>query len=285
MFIYNIHNHSGNMLKPAGKTPEITFHEIRDTEFQLLKSICAFQAHEDYTVYKSEAYPGYYAGNGIEILHNNGKQLRHWETVFGEYFDRKISKHLTFTFERNQDTEVLIGAAKDKNYHVEMNAYMAVDSTEQVCLIPDTYQVKQIESVEDWQRFEVFYDEVSREYDWYDPEYGTRELFAKTRKTSEELDIQWFYIGPENTSEIWGKLGIFQHENMFRLQDIMVHPDHRRKKLATYLLSYAMKLVLDTNRGKGLALIADTEYHAITLYHQLGFRKYGECICMMHYPV
>lgn len=273
------------MSKIVEKASAITFQEIRGTELQLLRSICTFREREDYTVYTSEAYPGYYAGNGIEILNNNGKSLTHWEAVFREYFDREKYVHLTFTFERSEDTGNLVAEAKDRDYHVEIDAYMAVDNTEHTCPVPDAYQVRQIESAEDWQRFEVFYDEVSREYDWYDPEYGTRELFAKTRKTSEELDIQWWYIGPAHTSEIWGKLGIFRYGDIFRLQDVMVHPEHRRKKLATYLLSHAMRLTLETYEGKGLALIADTEYHAITLYHQLGFRKYGECVCMMHYPV
>lgn len=264
---------------------KITLEEIKSTEKRLLDSICTFSYYKDYSIYQSKDFPNFYAGNGVEIIYNRERTLRDWELIFREYFNPDVSKHYTFTFEINKHTKPLILEAKKKKYDIEIEAYMACNTFNfAIPLTNDHYGIKEIKTKNDWMAYELFFDEVSKENDWYDPINGTKELFAKTRKTTQELGIQWFCIYSKFDNEILGTLGIFKNERIFRLQNIMVHPNHRRKKLATYLLSYIINLVLKAHDADGLVLITSKDYHAIDLYEKLGFKKFGEFASLMKFP-
>lgn len=262
----------------------ICFEDILRTEDRLLEPICNFSHFQDYTLYQSEEFPHYYGGNGLHIRSNGGRLLSDWESLFHQHFDKDLSKHFTFTFERSEETESLLESAQSAGYHVEVDAYMACQSLQNVIEIPSEFEIKKIESKEDWDRFAVFYDDVSKDYDWYIPGAGTDNLFAKTRKTSEQVGIDWFCICAKTSPRFLGKLGIFRHNDIYRLQDVVVDKPYRRQKLATYLMSFALKRTLGSFGGRALALIADIDYHAIELYEKLGFNKYGESVCMMKYP-
>lgn len=262
----------------------ISFEDILQTEDRLLEPICNFSNFQDYTFYKSQEFPHYYGGNGLHILSNEGRVLRDWENLFHKHFDKNLAKHFTFTFERGEETEPLLKSAQSAGYNVEIDAYMACQSLQNVVEIPAEFEIKKIETIEDWGRFAIFYDEVSKDYDWYRPGAGTEELFAKTRKTSEQIGIDWFCISRKGSHNLLGKLGIFRHKDIYRLQDVVVHKPYRRQKLATYLMSFALERSLGLLGGRALALIADVDYHAIELYEKLGFNKYGESVCLMKYP-
>ena len=81
------------------------------------------------------------------------------------------------------------------------------------------------------------------------------------------------------------KLGIFSHGGICRLQDVETAVAHRRRGLASALVSFAARHALDTLGAGGLALCADADYHAIDLYRRLGFVECGQSVELMKYPV
>jgi predicted GNAT family acetyltransferase len=121
-------------------------------------------------------------------------------------------------------------------------------------------------------------------YEWYDPETGSNSLFKKNRETNLSLEMDLYYISYHGSSDILSSLGIFECQGIHRFQQVMTHPLHRKKRLATYLISFVILKALTELNSKGLAIVADTEYHAIDLYKRLGFKEYGQYVCLMKYP-
>jgi len=257
---------------------------ILSTEMRLLEPICAFTDKGDYSIYKSEKFPTYYGGNGVDIHTPGDRSLKEWEDIFHEHFDPARYEHTTFTFPKEEEYDRLMSEAALARYNVEVTSYMFVDATDHCHALPEEWEIHTIATEEDWQRFGEFSFEDAADYDWYDPNASGNSLFDKTRFTSEVVGIEWFYITRRGEKEMLSSLGIFKHNGICRLQDVRTGRRHRRQGLATYLVSFAIDRAINTFGAAGLALCADRDYYAIDLYRKLGFVEKGDAVCLMKYP-
>lgn len=264
---------------------EIT--RVLSTEMRLLEPICSFSEQDGYSVYRSEQFPNYYGGNGITIHQPGDRSLAEWESIFCGYFDPERFCHTTFTFAAARAFEPIIQQAIEAEYNmVERTAYMFVDHAADAVPIPEEYVVRRVASEDDWEGMHEVNNESYREGDYYDPNYtGPDRLFEKKRFTSEKIGIEWFYISPRDSQEMLATLGIFQHNGICRLQEVETRKQYRRRGLASALVSFAIRRAIDTLGTEGLALCADTDYHAIELYRRLGFVEVGETVMLMKYPI
>lgn len=258
---------------------------IKATERRLLESICSFITTPEYTVFISELFPQYYAANGIEIHDPQGRSLAEWEKISSNFFDPQKFEHITYTFAERDDFAYLIEEAKAANYHVTAETYMFVDNLAHLKEVPANWTIREIKDAPDWERLRKFYNDFSKDYDWYDGEAGSDKLFQKTKFTGDAVGMQWFYISERGSDEMLAKLGIFQHGGICNLQDLGTAKSQRKKGLATALVSFAIKHALETLRTHGVALFADANYHAIDLYRKLGFEMVDSVITLMKYPV
>jgi GNAT superfamily N-acetyltransferase len=261
-------------------------HSIIDTEWRLLEPICDFIPGDGYMVYRSERFPNYYGGNGIDILEVNGRKLADWESISKTYFDTGRFKHTTYTFAWHEGFTELMEEATAADYRFERTKLMDVDHVKNYRELPPEFEIRRVESEDDWIRLQRFEEADYFDQDWYDPDYtGPNRLFEKTRFTSEAVGIDWFYISPRGEEEMLTKLGIFMHNGVARLQDVRTARTHRRLGLASYMVSFAIEHALTTLGAGRLALLADRDYYAIDLYRKLGFTDVGEHVTLMKYPV
>lgn len=267
------------------RSSRITYEEIRATELRLLEPICTFDKRDGYTVYKSDLFPNYMAGNGIEIHDPQNLSLAEWEDLSGQCFDLRPSSHMSFTFPKRPEFAELIERGKAEGYEVEIEAYMSADHTRRLSQTPSEFEIREILTASDWERSRVFHAEATREYDWYESDAESDQLFEKTRFTSEAVGIRWFYVSYPGGSEILAKLGLFEHQGLWRLQDVMTAQPYRRQGLASFLVSFALREAIDRQKGSALALVTDIDYYAIDLYRKLGFVSCGEAVTLMKYPV
>jgi len=260
---------------------------IMATEMRLLEPICEFEEHDGYRVYRSPLFPNYYGGNGIEITDPAGSSLTEWERIFARHFDGARFLHTTFYMPDEPAFAPLADAARAAGYNVvETVSYMFLDTTRACVPIPDGCEVRRIETEDDWAMMARFAEESYADGDWYDPAYtGPDRLFEKLRFTTGKIGIEWFYLTPAGSREILAKLGVFQHGGICRLQDVETAPAHRRRGYATALVSFAARYAIETLGTAGLALAADSDYHAVDLYTKLGFVGCGGSVMLMKYPV
>lgn len=258
---------------------------ILATELRLLEAICTFEEHSGYVVYRSDLFRNFYGGNGIEISDPAGRSLADWEAVSRRHFDPALFHHTTFTFADRPEMEEITRAAEAADYHVERSVFMYLDRTDNCRLLPEDLVVCPVRTEEDWQEMAAY---EQREYvgaDWNDPSYtGPDRLFEKKRFTSEAVGIEWFLLRRRGERQILSKLGIFVHNGVARLQEVSTAPDQRRKGYAGILVSFAVKEGLRRLGARGVALSADSDYHAVTLYEKLGFAPAGTGITLMRYP-
>ncbi|MEO5930024.1 MAG: GNAT family N-acetyltransferase [Candidatus Kapaibacterium sp.] len=260
---------------------------ILSTEMRLLEPICSFHEEEGYMVYRSEKFPNYYGGNGIEIRDPRGMSLAGWEDIFHRYFDPARFSHLTFTFADGPEFAGIINDARRARYNVvELTSFMFAETTAFCRPLPEELEIRKVESDDDWERFYRFYHASLEEGDHYDPAYtGPDRLFEKIRFTTDAVGIEWFRLTRRGSDEIFAKLGIFRHGGICRLQDVETAPAHRRNGYAGLLVSFAIGRAIDTFGSRGLALCADSEYYAVDLYRKLGFAECGDTVMLMNYPI
>ena len=255
---------------------------VQETERRLLEPICDFQEMDGYTVFKSAIFPNFWGGNGVNLIAAENRSLEDWEDVFRKHFDPNTFRHKTFCFDEREEFEPLKDQAAIKNYKIEITTSMVVTDNRQCESMSPNFEVHKVVTEADWNRLRNFYEETSKDEDWYEASVGTSELFDKTRKTSEEIGIDWFYISQSGCNDILAKAGIFRCGNICRLQEVMTAKPWRRKKLASMLVSFLIHQALEDTQG--LVCVADADDVAIDLYRKLGFQECGNSVCLMKYP-
>lgn len=252
----------------------------RATELRVIQPICEFSWHDGYLVYRSVRFPRFYGANGIEFERRDSRSLADCEALFDGYFSRAEYEHKTFTFDDAPEYQGLIADAAENGYHVMKNVYLFAREPAPDVVIPESTVLRKVDSEARWHLLEKFYDLMSVGYDWYD-ETVTRELFEKTRVTSEAIGIEWFYLSPSDRDEIWCKLGMFSHGGVCRLQDVGTRPDLRRRGLARGLVNSSIGMARDVSQG--VIVCAEEDYHALDLYRNLGFRDLGTSMQLTWY--
>jgi ribosomal protein S18 acetylase RimI-like enzyme len=260
----------------------LTLAQAAATERRLLEPIAEITEREGYLVYRSDGFPDYYAGNGIEIR-EPGRSLAEWEAVFAREFDTHVSRHRTFTFERAPELEPLASEAFEAGYRVEFLAYLIAKRALPAGEPPAGLAVERIDSDAGWERLLAFEDRVSRAFEWYEGPDSTESLLAKTRYVSEQVGIEWLAL-VDGAGTIASKLGLFRHGSVYRLQDVATAEEHRRQGLSSYLLRLALRRAVEEDDAQGLVVAADRDYHAIDLYRKLGFEDVGQTVVLMRFP-
>lgn len=262
----------------------MTLEQLVATERRLLSPLCQYTRTEDYTVYRSEKFPGFYGANGIEIIRSGGRSLSDWEKIFGQEFDAAVYRHKTFTFMKDKALLALEREAEARNYNVVQSlSWMYTRTVPAGGTLPEGLVYGTVETEEDRERYRAFYHAASAGNDWYTPA-GCDSLFRKTMYVSEAIDITWLTVAAGDTGELRAVIGVFLHDGIARLQDVETHPDYRRRGLASALLRHVMRYAFDTLGARAVALCADSDYYAIDLYRKAGFTAVGETVELMQYP-
>jgi ribosomal protein S18 acetylase RimI-like enzyme len=258
---------------------------ILATELRLLEPICIFESFPGYLVFRSDRFRNYYGGNGIEIVDPAGRSLAQWEEITRRHFEPELFEHTTYIFADRPEFARILAEAEIAGYDIERDAYMFVDTTAHCGTLPEDFEIRKVDWDEDWDLVAEYEEAGYVGADWYDPaRKGPNRLLEKTRFTSEAVGIEWIYLARRGERKILSKLGLFIHNGIGRLQDVSTAEDERRKGYAGMLVSFAVRRAIETLGARGVALAADREYHAITLYEKLGFGTVGAGVTMMKYP-
>ena len=250
----------------------------------MLEPIATFEQHAGWSVYRSDAFPHYYGGNGLE-LDAPGRSLHEWEDLFRAAFDPAVYGHVTLSLSGDLEAFApLADEARAAGYHVSVDVYLVATKPVPVRAPLPGLQLEWLRGQESWDRLRRFEGRLAQGYDWYDGPESSDGLFAKTRFISEQIGIEWVAL-VDGQREIRSKLGLFRHGRVCRLQDVATERGHRRRGLATRLLAVALRRALIDLEADGLVVCAEQGHDAISLYRRLGFQEVGEAMTLMRYPV
>lgn len=136
----------------------------------------------------------------------------------------------------------------------------------------DDRDVRGLENDDDWAQLSRLRDA------WQGVPADDSERTFRRLRLGEERDLThrgdagWF--GAFEGEQLVSALGIVSAgDGIARYQDVETHPGHRRKGHAKRLLRVAARHTRDLNATKQVVIVADPDYHAITLYRSLGFTE------------
>jgi len=258
---------------------------VRGSERRVMSSICTFENHGAYEVFKSEEFPKFYAGNGIAILQPSNDDIVHWVAVFHRHFSATQFRHLTLCFAEDAWRDALAEQAEQAGFSQSIEVPLAApaerlagDGENE----PSTTTTRLLHSPTDMQALYRLHLDESRDLDWFIDDDDFKGLFAKTLAVSERVGITWLGIDAPHGDGLISALGYFDHTGVCRLQEIITAEPFRRKGLATRLIRDAATRA--TARGIGaVGLITELDSEAHSLYRRLGFVDLGREITLMAY--
>jgi GNAT superfamily N-acetyltransferase len=275
------------MIKPQNTESALLERAVRASERRLAHAICSFQASSGYEVFRSDEFPGFYAGNGI-LVSGKRPELRveDWVAVFREHFPNPPFSHVTVVFPDGTASTQLLDAAREQGLRVFPEFLMATQS-EMLAQARNSEPSAPVPQVLDLARdreqlFALHLAEAS-EADWFEGPEAFRGLFNKTMALSDRVGIEWLAIreaggGPS----LAAALGYFDESPICRLQEVITAPAVRRHGLATRLIREAASRAVD--RGvPAVGLVAEEGGEGHRLYRSLGFVELGCDITVMHY--
>jgi GNAT superfamily N-acetyltransferase len=125
--------------------------------------------------------------------------------------------------------------------------------------------------------------EASRHEDWFRDEGDFQALFEKTIAIAEGTETRWLVIpDPERGGQYAAALGLFFHNGICRLQEVMTASAFRSRGLATRLLGQAASCAMEAGI-EVVALLADPQSRAHRLYERLGFSDLSSDVTLMRY--
>lgn len=265
---------------------------IQNTERHIFQSFVETIDQGDYIVSRSSEYPKWYQANMIELRINSGRALEDWEVVFREYFDQATYKHLMLYIPTVTNFELLceelcaIMGSEDRgtpSLVVEGITWMFANKVGDHASIPDGMEVCPVETEDDYQDLIEFGIEESREESWFTNDADTRTLIESRRAILEHVGVRWYRLSKKGDRQILARLGMFEHDGICRLQSVGTLKSHRRRGLGSALVGYAIGEAL--RRGSaGLALSAESDTGAHSMYSQAGFHAVGSDLWVMRYP-
>jgi len=266
---------------------------IQNTERHIFSSFGEKIDQGDYIVTRSPEHPKWYQANMIELRVHAGRVLADWEAVFREYFDQATYKHLMLYIPNAANFEVLYeelnaimasGSQGTQALVVEQVTWMFATKTGDYASIPDGFEVRRVETENDYRDLIEFGIEESREEPWYTTDADTRSYLESRRGILERVGVRWYRLCKSGDRQILARLGMFEHAGICRLQSVGTLKSHRRLGLSSALVGFAIGEALRQGAA-GLSLSAKTDTIAHSMYTKVGFHSVGSDLWVMRFPL
>ncbi|MFT4264220.1 MAG: GNAT family N-acetyltransferase [Nocardioides sp.] len=197
------------------------------------------------------------------------RDLPAWEQVFDDAFPE--SEHRAFGVDdpegRLEDLRVFANAG----YRVELSRALTATRLQPGRPPAVDAACRQLETDEDWEQRVALSLVVDRDTFGAGFEDFVRRKAAAERALARSGAGEWFgaFVGDEMVSG----LGIFAtgEGRPARFQDVMTHPDWRRRGLASTLVLHAGRYAFESLGAESLVIVADPTHPAYRVYQAVGF--------------
>ena len=226
---------------------------------------------DGYVVVRSPQQPGYYWGNLIIFAEPPSRGcLFAWEKIFASEFSQNPGVlHRTFTWDLSE-AQGDLGEFLAKGYRHERTEVLVASKVQPPPQPNLDVEIRVIDSEEEWQAVALLQLEARPpEHDEEDYRKFVRGRLAGLRARTIAGDGEWYgaYLGGRQV----GSLGIFRDGSLARFQEVVTHPDVRRRGVCGTLVHEVAKRNLAREGTTSLVMLADSEYHAARIYESVGF--------------
>ncbi|MCX6118955.1 MAG: GNAT family N-acetyltransferase [Proteobacteria bacterium] len=228
---------------------------------------------DDYWVVKTPSNPGYHWGNFL-IFKNPPQHgdCDRWPQIFRQEFsDIEGINHVAFTWDAPVPGQC-IDSFEARGFELETNKILTATMVQKPMKFNLEVEVKTIQSNDEWES--VILEQLTMN-DNYEPagfETFKRAQAANYRKMSEAGLGNWF--GAYLDGRLVADLGVFYKDDIARFQNVVTHPDFRRRGICGRLVFEAASYALVRFGVKNLVMVADEDYHAAAIYESVGFESF-----------
>lgn len=226
-----------------------------------------------YSVVRTVSNPLYYWGNFL-LFDNPPTEhdLPHWLALF----DREIaqvqpaSQHVALGWQGAPRSDIeQIAAQHDLEY---FRGAVLSCSTDVLPQTKANFTVRPLATDDEWAQ--ALDNQLTANTFGYDPagfrEFKVREL--KRFRAMQRAGLgAWF--GVFDGDRLIADCGLFRNGELARFQQVVTHPDHRRRGACRSLVSGAMRYSRSHWATQQLVIVADPDDIAITIYRGLGFTE------------
>jgi ribosomal protein S18 acetylase RimI-like enzyme len=223
--------------------------------------------HGDHLVVRTPMNPDFHWGNFILVAATARRDSQHWISVFGTTFPD--ARHIAIGL----DTTIADAAVLAEFAAAELTPDISTVLTASRLLRParpaGDVEVRMLASDDDWTQALELRRAVYPEDGPAGQSFLDRSVMG-SRLLSTVAHGAWFgaYVG----SQLRASLGLFADAGrLARYQNVETHPEYRRRGLASWLIYHAGRYAMKDLGARTLVIVADPEYHAISLYRILGF--------------
>lgn len=230
---------------------------------------------ESYIAIKTPNNPGFHWGNYL-IFKKAPKagDIPVWKAIFAKEFPYYSEiRHYVFAWDELKEPET----PEYLEHHLELEKSIALMTDELIS--PKFYNkdifIRPLQTPDDWLKADIL-QTLTRE-----PHFSYERYFEFKRNQSLsyqnlEKKGQGHRFGAFIGDEIVADLGIFFEGSTGRYQNVVTHPDYRRKGICATLVYESGKYIQEKYQVKTLVMVADPEYHAAKIYESVGFKPKEE---------
>ena len=259
----------------------VSLQAAHDTERYLLAPICEVEHHGAYSVYRSREFSGFYSGNLLELHDARAFDLDGWQRQYQAHFNQSDFAHESIVGLHGSGIETLLPQAEARGLDISREIYLVADTPLTPPPLARDLCIRRVDSEQRWRMMRAFSDHTDRAEPWYTPAASAM-LADKTRRISDALGLDWFYVSPRAEDVMLARLGLYEyrgsHGRAARLQDVVTDAAHRRRGLATALVAEAQRVALVERQLDALYVCADADYLALAMYRKQGFLDVGALI-------
>ncbi len=229
--------------------------------------------HGDHLALHTLSNPNFYWGN-LLIFDRPPKQgdFAKWTEAFRREFKDPKIYHVTLAWDCPTGEVGDVNEFLEHGYLLESTAVLSAQEVVRPPKFNKQLHVRPIHGADEWERtleiqIATAHGPISRA-DW--------EIFYRNQnqryQAMENAGFGHWYGGFLNGELIAG-LGIFYRDGVGRFQTVCTHPKFQRQGICQTLVYLASQAVLESGQVQDLVMCADPEYHAITIYESVGFKR------------
>ncbi len=226
---------------------------------------------ENYWVIKTPSNPGYHWGNFL--VFENPPQVgdeKRWPEIFKHEFSNiEGVNHIAFTWETSEHGDN-IEAFTTKGFTFESNRILTTSDVHKPKKFNSDVEIKTIETDDEWESVILEQLTINDIYEAAGFERFKRAQAANYRKMSQAGVGKWF--GAYLDGRLAADLGVFFKGEVARFQNVVTHPDFRRRGICGRLVFETATYALEKFGVKTLVMVADEDYHAAGIYESVGFK-------------
>ncbi|HVZ40780.1 MAG TPA: GNAT family N-acetyltransferase [Candidatus Kapabacteria bacterium] len=255
------------------------------TELMLWSATSSIVDRGEYIVVATQEAPGWYGGNLLILPHPPAVgDFERWSGLFAaEFGHRPEIEHRMFYWPGDAASSEAMAPFRTAGFEAEEEMTLAASAVYAPSFANSELVIREIERPEEWEM--VFGVQFACRPERFEPEGYARFLRRRIGNRRHMIGLgmgAWFgaFLG----DRLAGTLGLFHRNGVGRFQDVITHPEFRRRGVCATLVHHVAGIGLGRWGCRQLAMVADPNYHAARIYERLGFRPVERTHTLCRYP-